>query len=112
MTVNDLVDWTPQIKARALEIASHYQLGGLWDPPPLVNDKLFGSICVPGLQGGINWPGASYDPETKMLYCYSKNQMGVIGATVTKEGKVVQAAVRRRKAGRPQWRHLWRRGQP
>ena len=91
ITAADLVDWTPEIKARAQAIASHYQLGGLWDPPPLVTDKLFGSICVPGLQGGINWPGASYDPETRMLYCFSKNQMGVIGARVTNEGKVVQA---------------------
>jgi hypothetical protein len=49
-----LIDWTPEIKARAQAIASHYH-GRLWDPPPLVNDKLFGSICVPGLQSGINW---------------------------------------------------------
>ncbi len=90
VTVDDLVDWTPEIKARALEIASHYQLAALYDPPPLVNDKLFGALCMPGLQGGINWPGASYDPETKVIYVFSKNEMGVIGATVTKEGKVVQ----------------------
>ena len=91
MTASDLVDWTPEIKARALEIASHYHLGPLYDPPPLVNDKLFGALCMPGLQGGINWPGASYDPETNILYVFSKNEIGVIGATLTKDGKVVQA---------------------
>jgi quinoprotein glucose dehydrogenase len=90
MTASNLVDWTPEIKARALEIASRYHLGGLYDPPPLVNDKLFGALCMPGLQGGINWPGASYDPETSMLYLFSKNEVGVIGATVTKDGKAVQ----------------------
>jgi quinoprotein glucose dehydrogenase len=91
ITADDLVDWTPQIKARAEEIASHYHLGALYDPPPMTSDKLFGALCVPGLQGGINWPGASYDPETRMLYLFSKNQLGVIGATTTKDGKVVQS---------------------
>ena len=91
ITANDLVDWTPEIKARAMDIASHYHLGSLYDPPPLVDDKLFGALCVPGLQGGINWPGASYDPETRMLYLFAKNQLGVIGARVGKDGKVVQS---------------------
>jgi len=91
ISASDLIDWTPAIKARALEIASHYHLGALYDPPPLTSDKLFGALCVPGLQGGINWPGASYDPETHLLYCYAKNQLGVIGAMVTKDGKVVQS---------------------
>jgi quinoprotein glucose dehydrogenase len=90
VTANDLVDWTPEIKARALEIASHYRLAALYDPPPLVNDKLFGALNMPGLQGGINWPGASYDPETHMLYLFAKNQIEVTGATQGPDGKVFQ----------------------
>ena len=90
VTENDLVDWTPQIKARALEIASHYKLAALYDPPPLVNDKIFGALNMPGLQGGINWPGASYDPETHMLYLYAKNQFEVTGVVKGADGKVVQ----------------------
>ncbi|HYJ35507.1 MAG TPA: PQQ-binding-like beta-propeller repeat protein [Rhizomicrobium sp.] len=92
VTAADLIDWTPELKARAQEIASHYALlGSLYDPPPLTNDKLFGGLCAPGLQGGINWPGASYDPETHMLYLFAKNQVGIIGARVTNDGKVVQS---------------------
>ena len=91
VTAADLIDWTPELKARAQDIASHYQLCGLYDPPPLTNDKLFGGLCAPGLQGGINWPGASYDPETHMLYLFAKNQVGIIGAAVAKDGKVVQS---------------------
>jgi len=90
VTANDLVDWTPQIKARALEIASHYKLASLYDPPPLVNDKLFGALNMPGLQGGINWPGASYDPESHLLYLYAKNQIEVTGAVVQPDGRVFQ----------------------
>ena len=37
---------------------------GAWRRP---NDKK-GTIVVPGLIGGANWPGAAFDPETGMLY--------------------------------------------
>ena len=90
VTEADLVDWTPQIKARALEIAKHYKLAALYDPPPLANDQIFGALNLPGLQGGINWPGASYDPETHMLYLFAKNQFEVTGVIKTPDGKVVQ----------------------
>jgi quinoprotein glucose dehydrogenase len=90
VTEADLVDWTPQIKARAREIASHYVLADLYTPPPLVNDKIFGALNLPGLQGGINWPGASYDPETHMLYCFAKNQFEVTGVVQGPDGKVMQ----------------------
>jgi quinoprotein glucose dehydrogenase len=90
VTENDLVDFTPQIKARALEIASHYKLAALYDPPPLVNDKIFGALNLPGLQGGINWPGASYDPETRFLYLFAKNQFEVTGVVPGPDGKVFQ----------------------
>jgi len=89
-SVDDLVDWTPQIKARAQEIASHYKMGGLYEPPALVTDKIFGTLFLPGLQGGANWPGGSYDPENHMLYIYSKNQFEIGGVTVGKDGKVMQ----------------------
>jgi quinoprotein glucose dehydrogenase len=90
VTVNDLVDFTPQIKARALEIASHYHLGPLYDPPPLVNDKIFGALNLPGLQGGINWPGASYDPESHLLYLFAKNQFEVTGVVQGPDGRLFQ----------------------
>jgi quinoprotein glucose dehydrogenase len=90
VTTADLVDWTPEIKARALEIASHYQLGPLYAPPPVVNDKIFGALNLPGLQGGANWPGGSYDPETHTLYVFAKNQFEVTGVIVTPDGKTFQ----------------------
>jgi quinoprotein glucose dehydrogenase len=90
VTEADLVDWTPEIKARALEIASHYVLASLYTPPPLVSDKIFGALNMPGLQGGANWPGGSFDPETNILYVYAKNQIEVTGAMVGADGKVSQ----------------------
>ncbi len=90
VTPDDLVDFTPEIKARAMEIASHYVLASLYTPPPVVSDKIFGALNMPGLQGGINWPGGSYDPESHLLYLYAKNQIEVTGVVVGPDGKVFQ----------------------
>jgi quinoprotein glucose dehydrogenase len=83
----DLIDWTPQIKARARQIASHYKMGGLFEPPAFVNDKIFGTLNLPGLQGGVNWPGGSYDPQTHMVYLYAKNVFEITGA-IERDGKI------------------------
>ncbi|HET7083465.1 MAG TPA: hypothetical protein VFI23_01750 [Rhizomicrobium sp.] len=90
VTESDLVDFTPQIKARALEIAGHYVLASLFTPPPVVNDKIFGALNLPGLQGGANWAGGSYDPETHIAYVYAKNQFELTGVMVQPDGKVFQ----------------------
>jgi quinoprotein glucose dehydrogenase len=90
VTAADFVDFTPAIKARAMEIASHYTWGPLYEPPAVVSDKVFGTLNLPGLQGGINWPGGSYDPEGHMLYLYSKNQFEVTGISVGADGKISQ----------------------
>ena len=62
-TEDDVVDFTPEIKQRALEIARRYQLGPLFTPP---SEK--GTIVLPGHGGGANYGGASFDPDTGMLY--------------------------------------------
>ena len=77
----DLLDFTPAIKARALEVANHYSRGnGPFDPPTMaVYDGKWGTLCLPGSQGGTNWPGACVDPESKIVYVYSKTQPAVHG---------------------------------
>jgi quinoprotein glucose dehydrogenase len=77
---NDLVDFTPEIKARALEVASHYRMGPLFTPPAWNKPEgPWGTLTMPSFQGGANWPGGSYDPETHMVYIYSKSVMDVSG---------------------------------
>ena len=69
ITEDDLVDFTPEIKAKALEIAKNYTLGPLFTPPTVLGaDGLKGVLQAPSAAGGINWGGAGFDPETQMLY--------------------------------------------
>ena len=74
---DDLIDFTPELKAQALELASSYRLGPIYTPPSLADapDGTKGTLMLPNATGGANWPGAALDPETGILYIYSKTQL-------------------------------------
>lgn len=88
MTVNDVIDWTPEIKARALAIIAHYKLGPIYTPPSMITDTSWGTLAVPESQGGANWPGGSVDPENGVFYVYSKANTQVFGLQVGADGKL------------------------
>jgi quinoprotein glucose dehydrogenase len=69
VTPDDLIDFTPELKAEALKIASQYKLGPLFTPPSVfdANGKK-GTLMLPNATGGANWQGAAADPETGVLY--------------------------------------------
>jgi quinoprotein glucose dehydrogenase len=60
---SDVIDYTPELKQAALEVLKQFDHGPLFTPP---SEK--GLIMNPGWAGGANWAGASFDPETGMLY--------------------------------------------
>jgi quinoprotein glucose dehydrogenase len=68
VTENDLIDFTPEIKAEALKIAREYDIGPLFTPP---TER--GSIKAPSDGGGANWHGAAVDPETSIVYVPSSS---------------------------------------
>lgn len=66
----DLIDFTPELKAKALQTVSRYQLGPVYTPPIVsTKDKL--GVINNWAQGGTNWPGGSFDPETGIAYVYA-----------------------------------------
>jgi glucose dehydrogenase len=67
----NLVDFTPELRAEAREILKRYVTGPLFTPPSVAEDApngKLGTIQLPGSIGGANWSGAGFDPETHMLY--------------------------------------------
>jgi len=64
VSVNDLVDFTPELRAEALKILSEYKYGPLYTPPVLLGSPTGpkGTILMPGTNGGANWGGAGFDP--------------------------------------------------
>jgi quinoprotein glucose dehydrogenase len=77
LTENDLVDFTPEIKAEALRIARQFRLGGLYTPSSLPNaaDGTMGTLTAPSAVGGVNWPGGAVDPVDDVLYVASQTSL-------------------------------------
>ena len=82
VTSDDLITFTPELRAEALEIASHYRLGPVYEPPSLhVEDGRRGTIQLPGAGGGANWSGAAVDPDTGVLYVPSRTAPSMVVLT-------------------------------
>jgi quinoprotein glucose dehydrogenase len=77
----DLIDFTPELKAEALRIVNQYNYGPLFTPPELLGTVKGknGTILMPGTNGGGNWGGAAFDPETDMLYVPSAHLPDIVG---------------------------------
>jgi len=74
VTVDELINYTPEMRAEALEKVKMYRMGPMFLPP--VVSKVGGplqSITIGTLGGGTNWPGASYDPETHTVFAQAAN---------------------------------------
>jgi quinoprotein glucose dehydrogenase len=71
---SDLVDFTPEIKAAALDVAKRYRLGPVY-LPPLVSkaDGPLAALTSGTLSGGVNWPGSAYDPEMHVFFSHVCN---------------------------------------
>ena len=70
-TVDNLIDFTPELRAEALEIFNKYVTGPLFTPPSILSEDpagTQGTIQLPGSVGGADVQGAAFDPETGYLY--------------------------------------------
>ena len=67
-TEEDLIDFTPELHAEALEIFRNNYIPSPLFTPPTVEGQGKTVINMPGEGGGTNWPGAAVDPESGLLY--------------------------------------------
>jgi glucose dehydrogenase len=72
---DDLIDFTPALRAQAVEQLKRYKTGPwMYNPPILGNVKgILGSINMGNAIGGTNWPGVAYDPETHTVFAQANN---------------------------------------
>ncbi len=76
VAIDDLIDFTPELRAQAVEIASRYKLGPIFTPPVVSRaEGLLGTLTLPNIAGGSNWPGGSLDPETGIVYLATRTSM-------------------------------------
>jgi quinoprotein glucose dehydrogenase len=80
VSLDDLVDFTPEIRSRAEEIAARHRIGPIFTPITVSEpDGVIGTLMLPSAGGGTNWPGGSIDPETGIAYLYSFTDVTVLG---------------------------------
>jgi len=74
ITLDDVLDLTPELHARALAVVDSFVIGPIFTPPSLVSDEpggKRGTLMVPGSWGSGNWNTGAFDPETGFYYAFS-----------------------------------------
>jgi len=86
---DSLINFTPELHAEAEKLVSKYKVGPLFTPPSVSKaDGPLATIVSPGALGGANWPGGSYDPDTHMLYVYSRSDISALGLVPSPDTKI------------------------
>ena len=80
VTIDDLIDFTPELRAEAVTLVSRYRIGPLFTPPVVSRwDGPLATLTLPDNVGGANWPGGSLDPETDIAYVHSHTRVFDLG---------------------------------
>jgi len=87
VAVDDLIDFTPALRAEAERVVAEHQIGPIYTPAVAYNPN--GPISTLMVMGGSNWPGGSFDPDTKMVFVTAS--VGVNSMTICRyaEGSVM-----------------------
>src|ERR1700686_3241594 len=77
---DDLIDFTPELRAEGEKVIAKYKIGPVFTPP--VVSKAEGPLATVQMAvggGGTVWAGGSYDPETHIMYVYSRRSPSPLG---------------------------------
>jgi quinoprotein glucose dehydrogenase len=101
MTTDDLIDFTPALRAEAIAISKKYVMGPIFTPPSVrgtgPNDTI-ATLQMPGATGGAEWGGAGFDPDTGIMYIPSIT--GALGADLL-PGEPTKTNLRYTRGSRP-----------
>ncbi len=79
-SLDDLIDFTPELKAEAVKMVSKYKLGPVFTPAVVSKPEgPYATLALATAGGGTNWAGGSYDPETHIAYVPSQRSLTSIG---------------------------------
>ncbi len=81
---DDIIDFTPALRAEALENLKRYRHENSPYVPLILGDVngLLGTINIGNTGGGTNWPGGGLDPETHIFYSQANNSQVTTGSLV------------------------------
>ena len=80
VSIDDLIDFTPELRAEAVKVVANYKLGPFFTPPVVSTwPRPLATLMLPNATGGANWQGGAVDPETKILYIFSNTNPTALG---------------------------------
>jgi quinoprotein glucose dehydrogenase len=80
LSIDDLIDFTPELRAEAIKLVSRYRIGPIYTPPVVSRaEGPIGTLAMAAQGSATNWPGGSYDPETHTLYVASQSVVATLG---------------------------------
>jgi quinoprotein glucose dehydrogenase len=80
---DDLIDFTPEMRAQARDNVARYKTGPMFLPPIVGDSNILAALTLGTAGGGTNWPGGGYDPETHTVYVEA-NQSGLFPISLRK----------------------------
>jgi quinoprotein glucose dehydrogenase len=69
---DDVIDFTPELHAQALDVLKRYKVGNSPFTPPVLGD-VKGVLGAVGAGTATNWPGSAYDPELHTVFAQAGN---------------------------------------
>jgi glucose dehydrogenase/cytochrome c5 len=77
----DVIDFTPELRAEALKYLEKYVKGPMYTPPTLVGPGIAtqGTLVYPNFGGGANWNGGAVDMETNVMFVPTRNTFMAVG---------------------------------
>jgi quinoprotein glucose dehydrogenase len=80
LSTDDLIDFTPALRAEAEKLVSRYRIGPIFTPPSVSRaEGPIATLTMAAQGAATNWQGGSYDPETRILYVSSQAQVAALG---------------------------------
>ena len=80
VSLDDLIDFTPELKAEGQKLAAKYKLGPMFTPPIVSTwPGPLATLMLPNATGGANWQGGALDPETNIFYIFSNTNITPLG---------------------------------
>jgi quinoprotein glucose dehydrogenase len=97
---DDLIDFTPELRAQALEMLKRYKVSPTPFTPPVLGDVngILGSLAA---ATATNWPGAGYDPEMHVVYAPAGNTAVTVRSLVAPPAGFSDIRYATGTAGRP-----------
>jgi quinoprotein glucose dehydrogenase len=80
VAIDDLIDFTPELRAEAVKVVANYKIGPIFTPPVVSTwPGPLATLMLPAATGGANWQGASLDPVSNYMYVFTNTAPTALG---------------------------------